>query len=94
MDTDMEESMIQRLNELARSGSVKASLFLKGLYLEGKEVGMDEGKVYKYICYAALAGHLDSAIELYDDGKDVTRCFIEDIDMEDWNSSNSGFTEM
>lgn len=57
---------------LAAGGSRQAALLLKQYYR-----GKDPVQEYKYACYSALAGDLQSAIELYERGLQVPKGFAD-----------------
>ena len=70
--------MMNELKHLARNGSLTAALFLKDHYKD-KDVDME----YRYTCYSALAGDLNSAIELYNSDMKVMRAFVDDCTVDD-----------
>ena len=76
----MNDDALIELRRLACNGSRSAAVFLKGFYK-----GKDRHQEFKYTCYAALAGDLPSAIELYDRDLDVLKGFADD-DLERRNS--------
>ena len=74
----MDDYMMNELKHLARNGSLTAALFLKDHYKD-KDVDME----YRYACYSALAGDLNSAIELYNSDMKVMRAFVDDCTVDD-----------
>lgn len=74
----MDDYMMNELKHLARNGSLTAALFLKDHYKD-KDVDME----YRYTCYSALAGDLNSAIELYNSDMKVMRAFVDDCTVDD-----------
>lgn len=70
----MDEDKLITLRRLASKGSRSAALFLKDYYH-----GKDSTQVYKYTCYSALSGDLDSAIELYHSELPVLRGFADEF---------------
>ena len=69
----VDEDVLKELRDLARNGSVTASLFLKGYYKD-----KDDGQVYKYACYAALAGDEASVSEISASGRVIPEGFPDD----------------
>lgn len=69
---------LDELSGLVHRGSRLAAVYLKELWSGGRWMHIDEDNAYRYSCYAALLGDLDSAMELYRRDLPVKDKFIED----------------
>lgn len=70
---------LDELETMMFHGSLTAAVYLKELYAGGRWMHFDGNKEYRYACYAAKLGDLDSALELYRRDLPVKGAFVEDV---------------